>query len=143
MKIGITGSRGGMTLLQLETFLNVIEEMDIEEVHQGCCNGVDEMATIACKDRNITVIGHPPTNDKELSELAVEKSSAVRKQAEYLERNRNIVDSVDLLIAIPNTDKEQVRSGTWSTVRYARKRSKKIIIIYPNGSKWTSFGKSR
>jgi hypothetical protein len=36
------------------------------------------------------------------------------------------------LIATPSTDDEQLRSGTWATVRYARKAKKRIKLIFPN-----------
>jgi len=51
----------------------------------------------------------------------------------YLDRNQDIVDGADILIAAPNEDKEIVRSGTWSTVRYARKSKKKIILVLRSG----------
>ena len=38
-----------------------------------------------------------------------------------------------MLIAFPSTQFEIQRSGTWQTIRYARKLKKKILIIYPNG----------
>jgi predicted Rossmann-fold nucleotide-binding protein len=139
MKLGVTGSREGMTLSQLTTFLRMIEKEDFEELHQGCCNGADEMAVIACYDKNIKIIGHPPTNHKELSETAVEKSSELMAEKEYLQRNKDIVDSSDILIAFPKGTQEETRSGTWSTVRYARKKNARIVIIYPNGAKHVSW----
>ena len=57
----------------------------------------------------------------------------MRKPKPYLERNKDIVDETGLLIATPKGE-EIVRSGTWSTIRYARKNHKKIIIIMPNGN---------
>jgi hypothetical protein len=50
----------------------------------------------------------------------------------YLVRNRHIVDASSVLIATPKGD-EELRSGTWSTVRYARKirRDFTIKIIAP------------
>jgi hypothetical protein len=39
-----------------------------------------------------------------------------------------------MLIALSITFREVVRSGTWSTIRYARKRSKPITVILPDGS---------
>ena len=46
-------------------------------------------------------------------------------QKPYLERNRNIVDNTTMLVAFPNNNKELLKSGTWSTIRYAKKRNKK------------------
>jgi hypothetical protein len=46
-----------------------------------------------------------------------------------LTRNRDIVDTASMLIAAPEGNAERLRSGTWATVRYARKAKKKVIIL--------------
>ena len=96
---------------------------------------------MACYDMNIKIIGHPPIDDKELSAKAVELSSELVEKKEYLQRNKDVVDSSDTLVAFPRTYEEQLRSGTWSTIRYARKKNKTIVIIYPNGTKKVSWWK--
>jgi hypothetical protein len=52
----------------------------------------------------------------------------------YVERDHDIVDETDMMISFPPTNKEILRSGTWTTIRYARKKKKKLYIIYPDGS---------
>jgi len=48
----------------------------------------------------------------------------------YLERNLDIVKNSSLLIACPiNKNKEELRSGTWSTIRKARKHKLTIYIL--------------
>jgi hypothetical protein len=59
------------------------------------------------------------------------KGDTVYPEKEYIERNHNIVDNTDMLIAFPSTKTEILKSGTWATIRYARKKGKKIIIIDP------------
>ena len=49
----------------------------------------------------------------------------------YLERNHDIVDNSDVLIATPKESVEQIRSGTWATIRYAKKLNKPIMIMEP------------
>jgi hypothetical protein len=61
----------------------------------------------------------------------------------YSVRNNNMVRSCQYLIAIPGSFQEQMRgSGTWQTLRFARKEHKPHTVIYPDGSKtgynWTS-----
>jgi len=51
-----------------------------------------------------------------------------------LVRNRDIVDECDLLVACPGSDHEELRSGTWACIRYARKVKRKTIIIWPDGT---------
>jgi hypothetical protein len=48
----------------------------------------------------------------------------------YLTRNRDIVQASSILVAAPKSD-EIVRSGTWSTVRYARQCDRTIYILLP------------
>ena len=53
--------------------------------------------------------------------------------ADPLARNRIIAARCDALLACPAEPDEQLRSGTWSTIRYARKAGKPITIIRPDG----------
>lgn len=50
------------------------------------------------------------------------KGDMLIKEKSYLNRNKDIIDQSDFLIACPQ-DKEQevLRSGTWSTIRNAKK----------------------
>lgn len=50
-----------------------------------------------------------------------------------LVRNKDIVESTDVLLACPKGP-EELRSGTWSTVRLARKQGKRVVIFWPDGS---------
>jgi predicted Rossmann fold nucleotide-binding protein DprA/Smf involved in DNA uptake len=49
-------------------------------------------------------------------------------------RNKVIVRETEILIAVPAETMEQHRSGTWSTVRYARKLERAVCIIRPDGT---------
>ena len=57
----------------------------------------------------------------------------MREEKPYLDRNKDIVDETNILMACPNKAEEVQRSGTWSTVRYARKVGKAVLIVYPSG----------
>ena len=54
-----------------------------------------------------------------------------------IDRNHRLVDSADLLLAVYNGVK---RSGTGSTVNYARKMGRKIIVIDPITRRITNEG---
>jgi hypothetical protein len=58
----------------------------------------------------------------------------IRTAKKYMIRNHNIVNETDIIVAFSPTDKEIIRSGTWATIRYAHKKNKKVIIIFPNGN---------
>jgi hypothetical protein len=51
----------------------------------------------------------------------------------YLARNRDILRATEMLVAAPAQDIEQLRSGTWSTVRFARKTGRVVWVILPGG----------
>ena len=51
-----------------------------------------------------------------------------------LERNKNIVDFCEVLIGCPKEDEEQRRSGTWATIRHARRTWTEHYLIFPNGT---------
>ena len=52
---------------------------------------------------------------------------------DFKKRDRKMVDASNLVIAFPFSQKEQVRSGTWVVIRYAKKRNTPLMIIYPDG----------
>ena len=57
------------------------------------------------------------------------KGDIILKPKKYLDRNKSIVDKTDILIAFPSTNEEVIRSGTWSTIRYAKNKGKKILLL--------------
>jgi hypothetical protein len=48
---------------------------------------------------------------------------------EYLARDGEIARRCDIGIAAPRTDKEEIRSGTWATVRRMRTAGKPVIFL--------------
>lgn len=144
MKIGFTGTQKGMTneqVFALHKFLG--EHYNINEFHHGQCIGADIEAHRIIRGTHhlreelggflsqIKIIIHPPIDTKKVAR--VEFPFELRKPKPYLERNKDIVNETNLLIACPKNFKEELRSGTWATIRYAKKQSKEIIIIYPSG----------
>jgi len=131
LKIGFTGTRHGMSDLQKEEFKKLIIAKKFQEFHHGICDGSDEQAhhIIEKNKQKIKIVGHPPKFKGSLSSVSC---NILMKPDSYLIRNHNIVNATDILIATPDT-KEKTRSGTWSTIRYARKKHKRIYIIHKNG----------
>lgn len=52
----------------------------------------------------------------------------------YMKRNDRLVDHADVLLAFPRNRNEYLRSGTWATVRRARKRGIEVRIYPLEGS---------
>lgn len=123
MKLGFTGTQIGMSAQQLCTMRDWFIANIVEEFHHGDCIGADYDAHLLVRSwtglhRLCEIVGHPP---KDASKRAFARVDRELPPEDYLVRNRAIVDSVDLLIAAPRTDREELRAGTWATIRYGRK----------------------
>lgn len=127
---GMTGSRNGMTKAQKVEFRKLLAQLEVGTLHHGDCVGADEQAAAIAQELGILTIAHPPTNEKL---RAFHESDIVLESKPHLVRNRDIVDSSSTVFAFPKEMKEVLRSGTWSTVRYAR-GSGKAIVIYKDGT---------
>lgn len=133
VKIGFTGTQKGLTAEQykkLSDFISIINNT-VLEFHHGDCIGADEEFHTICETFNIEIVIHPPLNE---SKRAFCESGTLLKRKEYLERNRDIVNSTDVMIVCPDSKIEKLRSGTWSTYRYAIRKNKPIFIFYPDGT---------
>ncbi len=129
-QIGFTGTRYGMTDAQKSFVENIMKLVAGEELHHGDCVGADEDSHYIARLLGMKIILHPP---EKTGLRAYCKADEERKPKGYIARDHDIVDEVELLIATPNKKKEVLRSGTWATIRYARKTGKHILIIYPDG----------
>jgi len=136
-KAGFTGTSKGASpaqLKELEEKLVKLKEDGFDELHHGLCIGADEQCAIIAKRLGYRVVAHPglpkdPTNMMYRSEFA--ENDEVREAKKFIERDRGIVDEVERMLAAPLTREEQVRSGTWTTVRYARKVGRQVDLILP------------
>lgn len=128
MKVGFTGTQIGMTSKQARVVARMLHGFKPEEFHHGDCVGADADAHSIASQIGLKIVIHPPEYE---SKRAFCDGDEVRKKKPYLERNHDIVDETDILIATPKSTKEELRSGTWATVRHARKCGKKVIIVGP------------
>jgi hypothetical protein len=129
--IGFTGSRQGMSAAQSEVFADLLFLLGPRHFHHGCCIGADEQAhTLSKSIPGLTRHLHRPLDE---SQMAVGLVGVDWPPAPYLKRNRTIVRSSGLLIAAPSTH-EALRSGTWSTVRYARRLGRPIVLVWASGA---------
>jgi hypothetical protein len=141
--IGFTGTREGMSEHQKETLSRILTAFlvqgsvqdDVIVFHHGDCKGADaEAHEIVCQLREIMkdvptprIIIHPPV--KRIMRAYCQGADEILPPKDYLERDRAIVDSCIGIFAAPKTDKEERRSGTWYTVRYARKTNKRVVVL--------------
>jgi len=130
MKIGITGTRKGMTEAQFGQVYEFLKQHYCEgaEFHHGDCVGVDVEAALLAKDLGYKVVGHPGPGADGLR--AYFNSDHVMPAQSHFKRNRIIVDTCDCLLVVPLQPEWQSQGGTWYTHDYAKKKNKPLII-YP------------
>jgi len=139
--IGVTGSRRGFNgdqqrLITVNDLLIQIEINDLEsppEFHHGACVGIDEDMACIAHGLGFRVIAHPPFSSRYLSKIALSVSDAVLPAKEYIDRNRDIVLSVNVLFVVPWENEPQEHGGTWNTCRYAETMNSNYVLFYPNG----------
>ena len=141
MKIGFTGSHKGMSASQAHGFslLLISQGGKDMEFHHGDCVGADETADQLVRGywAEGKLVIHPPIKGENWARCGEPRHGKyegtleveVRPQKDYLSRDRDIVNACDFLIACPLSLVEVNRSGTWYTIRYARKQEIPVIIL--------------
>lgn len=131
MHVGFSGSQFGMSTAQILAVDKLIIDNTVTYVaHSGDCIGADKEFHELVKLRGLLSIGHPPIDDSKRAYCDFDEELPPE---EYLIRNKIIVNSSNWMIFGPKGYKEELRSGTWSTVRYARKIKKNGFIVWPDG----------
>jgi hypothetical protein len=107
MIVGFTGTRRGMTTKQRRNLRALLEQAT--EFHHGDCVGADEEACVIAREMGIRTVSHPPLNEKG---RAFTVNDVVMPSRGYLDRDHDIVDASDRMIAAPLQANEVLRSGT-------------------------------
>lgn len=128
MRIGFTGTQKGMSKRQITALTRLVLNLQMIEFHHGDCLGADAEAHEIVYNMNTKteIIIHPPSDP---SKRAFKKGDETKEELPYLERNHKIVDDTHLLIAATSSLREELRSGTWATVRYARQIGRPVLIL--------------
>lgn len=121
-----------MTKAQRKAFRSLVCDLSPSYFHHGDCVGSDLQAHNTIKKHtSAKVCVHPP--EVQTKRAFAKGATFTYDPLPYLVRNKNIVNRCSLLIATPSGP-EELRSGTWSTVRYAKRIARPVTIIYPDGS---------
>lgn len=134
--VGFTGTRKGLNEKQeslIVFFLTTVTKATAEEVliRHGDCIGADAEFHKLAQKAGLEIELHP-SNLKEQRAFC-KGAKVVHEPKHPLERNHDIVDSSDILVAAPGEVEERLRSGTWATIRYALRKQKVVILITPDG----------
>lgn len=129
--VGFTGTRAGMTEAQKVAVDRLLSDPRITYAMHGDCVGADAEFHKLARDNNLKVIVCPPTDDRL---RAFCRGDFVNDPLGYLGRNKVIVSACDWLIAAPKEMTEQPKGGTWYTVRRARMKRRRTVIVWPDGT---------
>jgi hypothetical protein len=140
MILGFTGTRRLPTSKQLTQLDLYLFDNDIDEAHHGACVGSDLAFHRAALWFALSVIVHPPIKEMYLAFECLNTVSeppdvwdiTILAHKEYHERNRDIVNDSDQLLALPEGPRRP-HSGTWWTIDYALEHDAPVDIIWPDG----------
>lgn len=114
--VGFTGTQHGMTSPQLRTLAELLIAC---KFHHGDCLGADAQAHGIARQLGCQLYIHPCTLREKRAFCT--PAFVVYPPRAPLKRNEDIVDTTSWLIAAPGQDVEVMRSGTWATIRFARR----------------------
>ena len=125
--IGFTGARVGMTTDQRKLVIQTLKSFNSFTLHHGDCIGADAEAHIIVRSqfKDSEIIVHPPKVDKY---RAFCEGDIIHKPQDFTVRDRDIVKDTTILIGTPKS-LDQGKSGTWYTIRYAKRIKKPVIVI--------------
>jgi hypothetical protein len=135
--LGFTGTREGLTERQTialeELLTDRIERHKFRFLHHGVCIGGDAKAHRIGRATGFLMILHPPLDARFMADILDGPDITWLEPADYLQRNRAIVDATGELVAAP-AGPERTHSGTWSTIRYARRQRRPVTVLWPDGT---------
>ncbi len=124
MRYGFTGTQLGMSERQKCLLRAILKPGDV--LHHGDCIGADAEAAAIAKEIGCRTVAHPPLDP---SKRAFTENDYEYMPKDYLPRNQSIVEKTAKLLAAPREGRPFLRSGTWSTVRYAHRCEKPYQIL--------------
>lgn len=132
--IGFTGTRKGLRIDQIDSIIKVFDKYtNIIAIHGDCVGADTDFHRICLKyriehpDKKLTINIFPPIDNK-LRKFNI--GDYVHEPADYLDRNMSIIKASDIIIACPlDKQMQELRSGTWFTIRQARKRKMQLLIF--------------
>ena len=124
--VGISGTRHGASphqLIMIKVALIIYKERGAEKFRHGDCVGVDVEAAEIARELDYCIVSHPGPKG------VGSKADYIYDPIPFLDRNKVIVRMSDIMLIVPHTNIEVLRSGTWATYRYAKKMNIPIRMV--------------
>ncbi len=125
MIVAFTGTREGMSDYQKELLWGLLQSFKDVTLAHGDCIGADAQAHEMAEMLNLPIVIYPPSNPKYRAYCRITEIP----EALYEARDRLMVRSAGVVIAAPRGTWEQLRSGTWRTIRYAEKIGRPVVKL--------------
>lgn len=134
MIVGFTGTRVGLTDAQKGALASFLRSWHVLALVHGDCVGADEQCDVIAVEIGISRVLRPCTIDAMRAHCERHGGHVLKiyKPEPPLMRNERIVYDSHIVLAGVHGP-ETTRSGTWSTVRHARRQRKHVITIFPSG----------
>lgn len=139
---GFTGTRAGMTKQQMDLVRACLTLGKPAIIRHGAAFGADrEFHAIWREELPKRFADVWPADDKSVKLFDRQDNVSINPVLPPLQRNEEIVKRSKFMIATPHSQQEEQKSGTWMTVRCARRLEKPALIIWPNGVMTLDFHK--
>jgi hypothetical protein len=135
VRVGFTGTQhsGVVTdvrLRKLRDKLRRLRRNGADEFHHGDCLGMDAIAAELARLVGYRLVAYPG----HIVRARANTKADVRHPPKYtLDRNHDIVDAVQLMLAVPEDPERELwgraGGGTWATVHYAQKVGRKVVLL--------------
>ena len=138
MSISITGSRyfdSRDSSQQKRFFIGELRGLYFDGVgvlHHGDAIGADSFSHQIAVSLGMNIVIHPPVNSRYRA-FCNNGSVTILPTKPYLERNLDLIKATEILLVLPTQNQEIQRSGTWHTVRVARRNNRSVVIFFPDG----------
>lgn len=131
---GFTGTRKGMTHKQGQLVRIAVRHGKPAIVRHGGAHGADmEFHAMWREELPQRFADVWPAEQARVKLFDHQDNVHVNPVMDPLARDDEIAKRSKFLIACPHTQKEELRSGTWTTIRRGRKVDIPILIVWPNG----------
>lgn len=111
---------------------------NVTEISNGCQYGVDtvcaHVAHAMFDERGVVLRGVVPKGMRHNTDALSFCNEVEEVEGGYLARNERLIEHADVLVAFPYSISEELRSGTWATVRRARKKRIPVLIAALDGT---------